>query len=66
MSMKRAVVEFAFEGSLEFEVPCGASEATISKLARKAVLDNMRKRRPYYGELSVCNVTAVEHDEGGF
>lgn len=66
MNMKRAVVEFSFEGSLEFEVPCGSSEAAIDRLARKAVLENMQRKRPEVGELAVCNVVAVERDEGGF
>lgn len=64
MNMKRAIVDFAFEGRLEFEVPCGASEAMIEKLARKAVLANLHSRHPDAGELSLLNVIAVENDGG--
>lgn len=63
MQMKRAIVEFQIEGSLEFEVPAGSTEKQIEKLAREAV---QKEAGPLSVDITGWNVTAVEDDNGDF
>lgn len=63
MQMKRAVVEWQIEGSLEIEVPVGSTESQIDKLARKAV---QKEVGPLSNDITRCDVVAIERDEGGF
>ena len=63
MQMKRAVVEWQIEGSLEIEVPVGSTDAQIAKLARKAV---RKEAGPLSSDITRCDVVAVENDGGGF
>lgn len=63
MQMKRAVVEFQIEASLEIKVPVGSTEEQIERLARKAV---QKEAGPLSSDITRWNVTAVEDDNGGF
>lgn len=63
MQMKRAVVEFQIEASLEIEVPVGSSEKEVEKLARAAV---QKEAGALSSDITGWEVTAVEDDNGGF
>ena len=59
MQMKRAVVEFQIEASLEIEVPVGSTEMQIEKLAREAV---QKEAGPLSSDITGWNVTDIEAD----
>ncbi|SOC26147.1 hypothetical protein [Thalassospira xiamenensis] len=60
MQMKRAVVEWQIEGSLEIEVPVGSTEVQISKLARKAV---EKEVGPLSNDITRWDVVEVKGDD---
>ena len=63
MQMKRAVVQWQIEGSLEIEVPVGSTESQINKLARAAVQE---EAGPLSSDITRCDVVDIEPDHGGF
>lgn len=62
MQMKRAVVEFQIEGSIEIEIPEGSSESSIDKIARAEV---RKLAGPLSVDITEVRVTEID-DNGGF
>lgn len=63
MQMKRAIVQWQIEGSMEIEVPVGSTKKQIDSLARATV---ETQAGPLSVNITRCEVVDIEHDNGGF